>query len=374
MELLRPSEWHSFPWSAPIAEPAVTIQLARHDPLTLSYAEQVIVDSAPFQSLRFEMWEWRRKGQFAEAVFTESAFLHSLNATRQVSSWYEEAYYDDASGAAPRMLARMATLLHAVAGRASAPTCAAMSGSGIDLATVDAYRHCITLLRLLDDAFADVVDAALMRPNQLYDTMFRDDGTVYLDACSVDLDSAFPGAAITDILQRGERMSASGLLTESGTAIEGDERTTVLQTFVTPISDELIRQLTLRPDDLRTLSPPRFEELVAELLTRQGYSDVKLAGGPGDGGVDIYATLQLPTHTALVVVQCKRYAERNPVRVHAVRDLHGVVLAENATVGVLATTSRFTSHATKWAERDAVRSRLSLKGFSDIVQWLQLRQ
>ena len=131
---------------------------------------------------------------------------------------------------------------------------------------------------------------------------------------------------------------------------------------------QLIRQLSRDPSLLHSLSPRRFEEVVASLLQRQGL-DVILTPQAGDRGRDILAFCETVAGRHLYLVECKRYAPDRPVGVQLVRALYGVVAREKATAGVLVTTSRFTSGA-KSFEAD-VRYRLALREYDDIVSWLQ---
>jgi len=48
-------------------------------------------------------------------------------------------------------------------------------------------------------------------------------------------------------------------------------------------------------ENLYDLTPSEFEGLVAEVFAQSGYSDVRIAGGPGDQGVDILATKEAQT-------------------------------------------------------------------------------
>lgn len=132
--------------------------------------------------------------------------------------------------------------------------------------------------------------------------------------------------------------------------------------------DDLIRHLSNRPEDLYDIDPRKFEELVAELLRKEGMK-VRLTPTTRDGGRDILAigTSSLGVH--LHLVECKRYAPHRPIRVERVRSLYGVIEAEKATAGLLVTTSYFTRDAHKF--RNQVKHRLSLKDYNDLVQWLK---
>lgn len=126
------------------------------------------------------------------------------------------------------------------------------------------------------------------------------------------------------------------------------------------INDELIRHLARHPHLMRELDPRKFETLIAELLKAKGY-EIELTQPSKDGGRDILAIRRDDIGTALTLVECKRYAAHNKVGVEIVRGLYGVLEAEKATRGLIATTSYFTKGATSF--RDTVQFRLGLADF-----------
>ena len=134
--------------------------------------------------------------------------------------------------------------------------------------------------------------------------------------------------------------------------------------------DQLIVHLAQYPEDLYRLEPRKFEELVAELLVREGMQ-VQLTPETRDRGRDILALQHGPAGHHLYLVECKRYAPNRPIGVELVRSLYGVLEQERATAGVLITTSRFTRDALKFA--DPIRYRLSLKEFDDLKKWLLMQ-
>lgn len=150
------------------------------------------------------------------------------------------------------------------------------------------------------------------------------------------------------------------------TVERGESR--VLRLDLEQINDELIRRLAERPELMRQLDPRKFEELIAELLRDKGY-DVTLTPRSRDGGCDIIAIRRDDIGSALTLVECKRYASDHPVGVEIVRGLYGVVCSENASRGLIATTSHFTRGAR--AFRDRHEYRLSLADFGFLTTMLQ---
>lgn len=107
---------------------------------------------------------------------------------------------------------------------------------------------------------------------------------------------------------------------------------------------DLLQYLTIDYD------PYAFEKLVAQVLTRSGYTGVRVTPPSKDGGVDIFATLtaggvaqQVPT-----AVQVKR--QKQSVGVEAIRELRGSSSADGHGL-VVVTTSSFTKGAVREATR-----------------------
>jgi restriction system protein len=102
-------------------------------------------------------------------------------------------------------------------------------------------------------------------------------------------------------------------------------------------------------DDIRGMSWSQFEKLVAEAYRRKGYVVEERGGPSGDGGVD----LVLRSKGEVTLVQCKRWKARR-VGVSVVRELFGVMHAEGAAAGIVATCGDFTREARAFAEQNGV--------------------
>jgi len=129
----------------------------------------------------------------------------------------------------------------------------------------------------------------------------------------------------------------------------------------------LLARLKEHPRDLFELRSREFEELIAELLAREGYS-VHLTPWTRDGGRDVLATHGSLGLEHLYLVECKRWSPARLVGVEIVRALYGVVEFERATAGMLVTTSGFTNGALELARRS--KHRLALNDYDDVVQWI----
>jgi restriction system protein len=92
------------------------------------------------------------------------------------------------------------------------------------------------------------------------------------------------------------------------------------------------------------------EELVAELLRRDGCTGVEVRGGGGDLGADVTGVLP---GGGRVVVQVKDYAK--PIGSPALQTFNGTCWSEHgADVAVFVTTSSFTSAAAAFAGRSGI--------------------
>lgn len=165
------------------------------------------------------------------------------------------------------------------------------------------------------------------------------------------------------------RVDQTSLLGPDGAPLhDTDPRFKAHITRLVEVSEEVLRWLADDPRRARTLSPRDFERVVAELLSRQGYS-VELTPATRDGGFDIRAASDSALGSFLYLVECKKYAEDRPVGVGIVRSLHGVVHATGATAGVLVTTSNFTRTAVEF--RRTIEHQMTFRDFQDLAKWLR---
>ncbi|GIO06274.1 restriction endonuclease [Brevibacillus reuszeri] len=99
--------------------------------------------------------------------------------------------------------------------------------------------------------------------------------------------------------------------------------------------------------NLLEMDPFDFEHLVCNLFSKIGLES-KLTRSSRDGGVDVIAFDPRPVFGGKYVIQAKRY--RNTVEVAAVRDLFGTMMNENASKGILVTTSTYGPDARGFAK------------------------
>lgn len=103
---------------------------------------------------------------------------------------------------------------------------------------------------------------------------------------------------------------------------------------------------------LKSLPPSGFEKLCQRLLRESGFTQVKVTGKSGDGGIDGYGVLEInPLMSFKVLFQAKRY--KDVVTPDKVRDFRGA-MAGRADKGIIISTGRFTQEAKNEAVRDGV--------------------
>jgi HJR/Mrr/RecB family endonuclease len=160
-------------------------------------------------------------------------------------------------------------------------------------------------------------------------------------------------------------------LAAEGVAFEDDSQAPTLDPRIVlnadSVSDRLIRALAQQPELIYTLAPRTFEELVADLLAREGYS-VSLTSATRDGGKDILVACTSTIGSFAYYVECKRFAKDRAVGVPIIRELYGAVQADRVTGGIVATTSFFTKDALAFQSK--VPYQIALRDFNDLTAWL----
>lgn len=141
----------------------------------------------------------------------------------------------------------------------------------------------------------------------------------------------------------------------------------ILQVDLSDINDELIKYLAKHPEKMHNMEPRKFEELVAALFRAKGYH-VELTPATRDGGFDMRAFHRSDIGVCLTLIECKRYAPERRVSVGVVRGFYGVTRDEEATSGLVVTTSSFTKDAQSYQEK--YKYRLQLADQAELQNWL----
>jgi cold shock CspA family protein len=174
-------------------------------------------------------------------------------------------------------------------------------------------------------------------------------------------------------------------LLEFQEALEGSEHLTIFDrsnsaaqarfelSSVTEISQHLIDQLKKHPEGLYEISDSKFEELVAELYRREGYT-AAWTGKGSDGGKDILVSRNDGFTSCLYYVECKKHAPDNPVGVEVVKKLHATVLGDRCNGGIVVTTAkRFTKPAMDFSGKvnnNHHVTLLNLKPYQELLGWI----
>ena len=124
--------------------------------------------------------------------------------------------------------------------------------------------------------------------------------------------------------------------------------------------EEQLRAIA-RFEHVDTMTGTEFENLVAELLRRDGYLAVEVIGRNGDRGVDV--TAKTPDGRKLAI-QCKRHAKN--IRADRVRNLIGAVHSTyTGYQGVLVTNSGYSPQA-----HDEGHGRIVMLGRNELGDWM----
>jgi restriction system protein len=179
-----------------------------------------------------------------------------------------------------------------------------------------------------------------------------------------------PGNYSKEQLQTGlVAFESGGLFSPTGKLMdEKEEGYQRIVSHVAQANDDLLAKIEGNPKLLYDISPREFEDLIASVLKKMGYS-IRQTKLTRDGGKDIYAAINDPLGKFLYVVECKRYGPRDHIGVGIVRSLYGVVQAERATAGVLVTSSFFTKPAIEFQQQ--VGNQLTLRDYIEVQNWIK---
>lgn len=225
-------------------------------------------------------------------------------------------------------------------------------------------------------------NGAVLRETNLVDAVLSEEGTHEFPmlAGADGLETARFGSSfsIADYLHRVlEHLHAAPMTTfEQGIlrkvrslqALYLDDRlTTPLLADLQTVTSELLQHLAQNPRALHSLSPRRFEEIVAELLASFGW-DVQLTAQTRDGGYDIFAVSKDASGLRTSwIVECKKWSTTQKVGIDVVRGLYAVKQDLRVGNALLATTSHFTRGV---YDAKASRYDLELKDFEGLVEWI----
>ena len=105
------------------------------------------------------------------------------------------------------------------------------------------------------------------------------------------------------------------------------------------------------------------------MFEKKGFS-VKITPKTRDGGKDIFIARN-DLCSFLFYVECKKYAPNRPVGIDVIQRLYGVVSAEKATGGIIATTSHFTKSAQNYVREQQLDHQITLQDYDTITNILK---
>lgn len=121
--------------------------------------------------------------------------------------------------------------------------------------------------------------------------------------------------------------------------------------------------------DLDGLTWREFEELVADLLSKDGYH-VTLGPGRNDGGKDIIAVKEVENiGPVLAVWQAKKHGPGKKVGIEVIRELADTRNENKASKGVIVTTAYLTGPAIARVQRD--KYQLAKLDRDDLTEWIR---
>ena len=132
------------------------------------------------------------------------------------------------------------------------------------------------------------------------------------------------------------------------------------------VNHSLLDKFHANPQFAFQITPRQFEQLVAELLKKEGFT-ANLTKQTHDGGKDIFIAQNSSLGNFMYYIECKQYSPENKVGVNLVRELYGTLSHDRATAGLMVTTSSFSKEAIEFAQN--IKYQLSLKDFIDLKQW-----
>jgi HJR/Mrr/RecB family endonuclease len=134
------------------------------------------------------------------------------------------------------------------------------------------------------------------------------------------------------------------------------------------ISNQLIHYIMENPQEIHSLTPRQFEELIAELFIKEG-CNVELTQATRDGGKDLIVYRNDIFGNQKYVVECKKYSQKNKVGINVIQRLYGVQMGESANKGYVITSSSFTQAAKDYAIEHSFA--LDLKEYQDVTNWIK---
>jgi hypothetical protein len=131
--------------------------------------------------------------------------------------------------------------------------------------------------------------------------------------------------------------------------------------------EQIKQYLAQHPEKIYNLTPRKFEELIASILTDLGF-ETELTKVTRDGGRDMYAYVKNAVTSFLMFVECKKWSPKKKVGIEIVQRVHGAARSGGAHKSMIVTTSFFSLPAQQ--EHHNIAKEMELKDFNELKKWL----
>jgi restriction endonuclease Mrr len=139
-------------------------------------------------------------------------------------------------------------------------------------------------------------------------------------------------------------------------------------TDIRVINNNLLEIVRKNPGIMHNMQPWEFEMLVGQLFESKGYH-VTLTPKTRDGGKDLIVAENSVAGSFLYYVECKRNAPHRCVSVNVIRELHGTVISEKATAGIVVTSSYFSDPAREFTK--TICHQMSLIDYTNLCKLIK---
>jgi HJR/Mrr/RecB family endonuclease len=174
---------------------------------------------------------------------------------------------------------------------------------------------------------------------------------------------------LTQILSLiSENINLKGIILNNQRILDTSSEFKFITDKIKIVNKSILEKINFNPKAIYDLSSRQFEELVAELMTKQGYN-VDLTKATRDGGKDLIIANHTEIGNFIYYVECKKYAPNRPVGVNLVRELAGTISSDRITAGLMITSSYFSPDAIQLSEK--IKHQMGLVDFVKLKEWIK---
>ncbi|MDI9872871.1 restriction endonuclease, partial [Flectobacillus roseus] len=165
-----------------------------------------------------------------------------------------------------------------------------------------------------------------------------------------------------------ENINLKGFILNNQSILETSPEYKFITDDIKIVNKSILERINFDANKIYDLSSRQFEELVAELMTKQGYK-VDLTKATRDGGKDLIIANHSDIGNFIYYVECKKYAPNRPVGVNLVRELAGTISLDRVTAGLMITSSYFSPDAIQLSEK--IKHQMGLVDFIKLKEWIK---